>query len=177
MWVVDPIDGTKNFAARIPVWATLVALVVDGQPVVGVAGAPALGERYSAAAGLGATYNGERIHVSDTASVSDALVTHASLADWRAGPYAAGFEALTSGAARTRGYGDFWGHMLVARGAAEVMVERELRTWDWAALVPVIREAGGVATQIDGSAPADRGSFLTTNAALHDEVVGLFTHR
>jgi histidinol-phosphatase len=177
VWVVDPIDGTKNFAARIPIWATLVALVVDGDPVLGVVGAPALDERYSSAAGLGATWNGERIHVSDRATLEESLVTFASLGDWTEGPYAAGFDALTSGAGRTRGFGDFWGHVLVARGAADVMVERELRTWDWAALVPVVREAGGTVTQLDGAAPEDRGSLLTTNGALHDQVLGLFGAR
>ncbi|HXJ62178.1 MAG TPA: inositol monophosphatase family protein, partial [Actinomycetota bacterium] len=141
-WVIDPIDGTKNFAAGIQIWATLLALVVDGEPVVGVVGAPAIGERYAAAAGAGATLNGEPIHVSDRSSVADSLVCHASIGDWPGGPNAAGFDALTRGAARTRGYGDFWGHVLVARGAAEVMIEAELRVWDWAALVPVVREAG-----------------------------------
>jgi histidinol-phosphatase len=173
-WVVDPIDGTKNFAAGIQIWATLLALVVDGEPVVGVVGAPALGERYGAAEGSGATLNGEPIHVSDRSSVAECLVAHASLGDWRSGRWAAGFDSLTSEAARTRGFGDFWGHVLVARGAADVMVEAELRTWDWAALAPVVREAGGRMTQLDGRAPEDHGSVLATNGAVHDEVVRLF---
>jgi histidinol-phosphatase len=173
-WVVDPIDGTKNFAAGIQIWATLIALLVDGEPVLGVVGAPALGERYGAAAGVGATLNGEPIHVSDRASLAECLVSHASLGDWRTGPNADGFAELTARAARTRGFGDFWGHVLVARGAADVMVEAELRTWDWAALAPVVREAGGVVTQLDGSPLADGRSVLTTNGAVHDEVVGLF---
>ncbi len=177
VWVVDPIDGTKNFAAGIQIWATLVALLVDGEPVLGLVGAPALGERYGAASGGGATLNGERIHVSDRASLSECLVSHASLDEWRTGPNAAGFAALTAGAARTRGFGDFWGHALVARGAADVMVEAELRTWDWAALAPLVREAGGAVTQLDGTRPADRGSVLTTNGAVHDEVVRLFGGR
>jgi histidinol-phosphatase len=174
VWVIDPIDGTKNFASGIQIWATLIALVVDGDPVVGVVGAPALGERYGAAAGAGATLNGDRIHVSDRSTVAESLVCHGSLGEWRSGPHAAGFDALTVGASRTRGFGDFWGHVVVARGAAEVMVEAELRLWDWAALVPVVREAGGRVTQVDGSAPSDHGSVLSTNGAVHDEVLGLF---
>jgi len=174
VWVVDPIDGTKNFAAGIQIWATLLALVVDGTPVVGVVGAPALGERYGAAAGSGATLNGEPIHVSDRATVVESLVCHASIGDWRTGPHAAGFERLTGTAARTRGFGDFWGHVLVARGAAEVMVEASLHTWDWAAPAAVLREAGGTVTQIDGSPLAHGGSVLSTNGSVHDEVLGMF---
>ncbi|HEY7281462.1 MAG TPA: inositol monophosphatase family protein [Actinomycetota bacterium] len=174
VWVVDPIDGTKNFAAGIQIWATLVALLVDGEPVLGVVGAPALGERYGAASGAGATLNGERIHVSDRASLGECLVAHASLGEWREGPWAPGFAALTTAAARTRGFGDFWGHVLVARGAADVMVEAELRTWDWAALAAVAREAGGALTQLDGRPPGDGGSVLTTNGVVHGEVLRLF---
>jgi len=145
--------------------------------VVGVVGAPAIGERYSAAAGEGATWNGERIHVSDRASLADSLVSFASIGDWRTGPEAAGFDALTASAGRTRGFGDFWGHALVARGAVDVMLERQLRTWDWAALVTIVREAGGAITRLDGGPLADHGSVVTTNGALHDEVLGLFAPR
>jgi histidinol-phosphatase len=175
VWVIDPIDGTKNFAAGIQIWATLLALVVDDDPVVGVVGAPALDERYGAAAGAGAMLNGERIRVSDRSSLKEALVSFAGMGDWRTGPFGAGFDALTTAAGRTRGFGDFWGHVLVARGAADVMIEESLATWDWAALAAVVREAGGRMTQLDGSPLAHGGSVLTTNGVLHDEVVSLFT--
>src|SRR6266542_3322940 len=173
VWVVDPIDGTKNFAAGIQIWGTLLALVVDDEPVVGVVGAPAIGERYGAAAGAGATLNGEPIHAASRSSLEEAPVSLGGLGDWRTGPHAAGFDALTSGAARTRGFGDFWGHALVARGAADVMIEQSLRTWDWAALAMIVREAGGRITQLDGSEPADHGSVVTTNGLLHDIVLEL----
>jgi histidinol-phosphatase len=175
VWVVDPIDGTKNFAAGIQIWATLLALVDGGDPVVGVAGAPALGERYAAARGSGATLNGERIHVSDRSTLDDALVSFGSIGEWRSGPFAQGFDALTTAAGRTRGFGDFWGHTLVARGAADVMVEESLHTWDWAALAVIVREAGGRMTQLDGSPLSHGGSVLTTNGALHDRVLALFS--
>jgi histidinol-phosphatase len=174
VWVVDPIDGTKNFAAHVPIWATLVALLVDDEPVVGVAGAAALGERYGAALGAGATCNGSSIHVSDRTSLDEAFVSFAGLGDWRSGPYAGGFEALGAAAARTRGFGDFWGHVLVARGAVDVMVEEELHLWDWAALAVVVREAGGTMTRLDGGPLAEGSSVLTTNGLLHNEVLRLF---
>ena len=175
VWVVDPIDGTKNFAAGIQIWGTLLALVVDDEPVVGVVGAPAIGERYGAAAGAGATLNGEPIHAASRSSLEEALVSLGGLGDWRTGPHAAGFDALTSAAARTRGFGDFWGHTLVARGAADVMIEESLRTWDWAALAVIVREAGGRMTRLDGSPLSDGGSVLTTNGVLHDRVLALFS--
>ncbi len=171
VWVVDPIDGTKNFAAGIQVWGTLVALLVAEEPAVGVVGAPALGERYSAAHGAGATFNGRPIRVSARDRLADALVSHASVDGWLEGPHEAGFRALASAAGRTRGFGDFWGHTLVARGAADVMIEEELRTWDWAALAVIVREAGGRITQLDGSEPADHGSVVTTNGLLHESVL------
>ena len=175
LWVIDPIDGTKNFAAGIQIWGTLLALVVDDEPVVGVVGAPALGERYGAAAGSGATLNGERIHVSDRSTLKESLVSFAGLSDWRTGPFVRGFDELMSAAGRTRGFGDFWGHVLVARGAVDVMIEAALNTWDWAALAVIVREAGGRMTQLDGSPLADKESVLTTNGVLHDAVVAMFT--
>jgi histidinol-phosphatase len=174
VWVLDPIDGTKNFAARVPIWGTLIALMVDDEPVVGVVGSPALGERYGGAAGLGATCNGSTIHVSEQAALEEAFVSFAGLGDWRSGPYPGGFEALGAAAARTRGFGDCWGHMLVARGAVDVMVEESLHVWDWAALAPIVREAGGRMTTLDGGPLAEGSSVLTTNGLLHDEITRLF---
>jgi histidinol-phosphatase len=174
VWVVDPIDGTKNFAAHIPVWGTLIALLSDGDPVLGVASAPAIGERYAAARGLGAALNGDPIRVSGHTELSESLVSCSSLKEWLEGPRAEGFSRLMRGAGRSRGFGDFWGHALVARGAADVMIEDALRTWDWAAVAAIVREAGGTVTQMDGSALADHGSVLTTNGALHETVLELF---
>lgn len=170
-WIVDPIDGTKNFADGIQIWGTLIGLAVEGRAVVGVASAPALGERYEAAQGSGARLNNIPIHVSAVDDVSEALVAYGGLESWLTSPDASRFTELVAAVRRTRGVGDFWGHMLVARGAADVMVERELRTWDTAALQPIIEEAGGRITTLDGGALSDRSSVLATNALLHDEMV------
>lgn len=171
-WVVDPIDGTNNYMAGIPIWATLIALRVGGRSVVGVAHAPALQETYDAATGAGARCNGEAISVDTTRSLDEATVLFASLAGWRAAGLAGGFDALARRAWRTRGFGDFWGHVLVARGAAHVMAEPELSIWDVAALEPIVAEAGGKLTGLGGG-PWERGACITTNGPLHDEVLGL----
>lgn len=176
-WIVDPIDGTRNFADGIQIWATLIALAVDGAPVVGVVSAPALGERYAARTGAGATLNGLPIHVSRADRLSRAFVVHGQMADWLDGPHAEQVQALVREARRDRGFGDFWGHTLVARGAADVMIEAELNTWDFAALQVVVGEAGGRMTQFDG-APLEHGrSVLTTNGRLHDELVARLSAR
>ena len=177
-WIVDPIDGTQNFAGGIPIWGTLLALQSGDELVMGVASAPALGERYAAASGLGATCNGREIHVSGAATIEDSMLAYGDAERWMAGADARpGFLELFRRARRTRGFGDFWGHMLVARGAVEIMVEPELAVWDYAALAVIAREAGGRVTQADGSPLAHDGSCLTTNGAVHDEVVGLLQGR
>lgn len=168
-WIVDPIDGTNNYMAGIPIWATLVALAVDGEPVAGVAHAPALDETYDAATGEGARCNGAAIAVDPAGELSDATVLFASVESWRATP---GFAELTRRASRSRGLGDFWGHVLVARGAAHVMVEPELSVWDVAALRPIVAEAGGKITGLDGK-PWSKGGCVTTSGPLHDEVLAL----
>jgi histidinol-phosphatase len=175
-WIVDPIDGTKNFAAAIPIWGTLLALEDDGELVLGLASAPALGERYAAAAGRGATCNGREIHVSPAASIEQSMVSYGDVEEWIADPAALpGFLDLVGRARRTRAFGDFWGHVLVARGAVEIMVEPELAIWDYAALAVIVREAGGKATQTDGGPLANDGSLLSTNGVVHDEVVRLLS--
>lgn len=170
VWVLDPIDGTKNFAAGIQVWATLIALLVDGEAVLGVVDAPALGERYDAVRGKGARLNDRPIHVSDTASLAEATVAHPSLSEWPAGARDA-LMGILGKARRALGFGDFWGHCLVARGAADAMLESRLRVWDWAAVRVVVEEAGGRMTAFDGGPCADGGSVLTTNGSLHEDLV------
>jgi histidinol-phosphatase len=174
VWIVDPIDGTKNFAARIPVWATLVAFAVDGESKVGLASAPLIGERYAGVRGRGATMNGRPIHVSSATAVAGSLMAIAGLRPWLEGSNRDAFLGLAAEADRVRGFGDFWGHMLVARGAADIMLESELRTWDYAALQVIVEEAGGVMTQVDGSPLADRGSVLSANPALHATIAERF---
>ncbi len=170
-WIVDPIDGTKNFADGVQLWANLLALAVDGEPVVGVVNAPALGERYEAAKGTGARLNGKPIHVSRCDRVPRAFVVYASVEDWLSGSHREPFASLVSEARRSRGFGDFWGHMLVARGSADVMLEVQLATWDWAALEVIVREAGGRMTTFAGGPLEHGGSVLSSNGLLHDELV------
>ncbi len=173
-WIVDPIDGTKNFAAGIQIWGTLIALTVDGEAVLGVAGAPGLGERYEAVRRGGARLNGEPIRVSGVAELSEALLCSTGVHPFVRGPWERAYLALADQVYRTRGFGDFWGHMLVARGSADAMVEERLRVWDWAAVKVIVEEAGGTMTQIDGSPVADGGSVLTSNGALHAALVDRF---
>jgi len=179
IWVIDPIDGTNNFAWGIPIYATLIALRVDGRTEVGIASAPALGERYEGARGDGARMNRQTINVSQVATIQDARVCYGS----HRGIITAGLgdkwaEVLRT-AKRERGFGDFWGHMLVARGAQDVMVEPSLAIWDIAALEVIVEEAGGKITGFTGSpypnsrmwGPEGDGTALTTNGQLHDQLV------
>jgi histidinol-phosphatase len=177
VWVIDPVDGTKNFTDRIQVWGTLIALMVEREPVVGMASAPALGERYAAARGSGATLNGEPIQVSSTGDLVEAMVCSSGMRDWLSGPLADPYRRVVATARRSRAFGDFWGHMLVARGSADAMLESILRTWDFAAVHVIVEEAGGRMTTLDGAPLVDRGSALTTNGALHDAIVQLFAPR
>lgn len=175
-WIVDPIDGTRNFADGVQIWGTLIALAVDEIPVLGVVHAPALGERYEAARGMGARMNGEAIRVSRADRVERAFVLHAETVDWVDGPHARAYLDLLRGARRERGFGDFWGHMLVARGSADVMLEPELAAWDWAALWVIVEEAGGRVTTFEGDRLSHGSSVLTTNGLLHDELIARLTH-
>jgi histidinol-phosphatase len=171
VWIVDPIDATANYARGIPIWATLIALQVDGRLVMGLVHAPAIGERYQAVRGGGASMNGIPIRVSETPSIEDAQILFAGVKSWLAHPNGQRVLEVMGESARTRGLGDFWGHVLVARGAAEVMLETDLNLWDYAALQVIVEEAGGRMTQLDGSPTAAGGSVLTTNGVLHDELV------
>jgi histidinol-phosphatase len=171
-WVVDPIDGTRNLIDGIQLWSTLIALVDDGRPVVGVVHAPAVRERYEAVAGQGATLNGDRINVSNVGTIEDAMVLHSGVEEWMRGPYWDGFRSLASSARRTRGVSDAWGHMLVARGSADVLLEHEpCGPWDWSAVQVIVQEAGGRTTTLDGSVPTPGCNLLTSNGVLHDRVI------
>ena len=171
VWIVDPIDGTANFARGVQVWATLIALQIDGQGVLGVVNAPALSERYVAVRGEGATMNDNTIRVSDVAEVRDAHVLFQELDTLLSGSYSAATQGLIADCWRPRGFGDFWAHMLVARGSAEVMLEPRLATWDLAAPQVVIEEAGGRCTTFDGGPLGHGRSMLATNGLLHDAVL------
>jgi histidinol-phosphatase len=174
-WVIDPIDGTKNFMRGVPVFATLVALVVDRQPVLGVVSAPGMATRWDGADGLGARQNGTAIGVSSIASIGAAHLCHGDADRLRELPALwDAFGRLHDDAWRMRGFGDFWNHMLVAAGAADAAFERELPPWDVAALAPIVREAGGRVTDVHGVdvlAPghaARPNLVVSSNGLLHD---------
>ena len=178
-WVIDPIDVTKNFMRGVPSWSTLIALIErndDGteQIVVGVVSSPALFRRWHAALGLGAyvSLNGaapKKIHVSGISSISDASITYSDFNNWD--QYLPKFQSLLASANRTRGFGDFWSHMLVAEGAAEVALEIGVALWDMAAISIIVTEAGGRFSSIDGVDGPGHGSGLSTNTVLHQHVL------
>jgi histidinol-phosphatase len=170
-WVVDPIDGTKNYVRGVPVWATLIALQTGARTVVGVVSAPALGRRWWAARGEGAYADGDRIRVSEVATLADASLSYASLSGWEAAGRGEAFLALTRRFWRTRAYGDFWSHVLVAEGAVDVAAEPDVTLWDLAALQVIVEEAGGRFTDLGGTPSAGGGSAVSTNGRLHDEVL------
>ena len=170
-WVVDPIDGTKNFVRGVPVWATLVALLVDGVVSVGVVSAPALGRRWWAARGLGAFADGQPIRVSSVATLADAHLSYSSLTGWEDLGRLDGLLELSRKCWRTRAFGDFWSHVLVAEGAVDTSFEPEVSLWDLAPLQVIVEEAGGRFTSLAGEARPDGGSVVCSNGLLHDEVL------
>jgi histidinol-phosphatase len=190
-WVIDPIDGTKNFMRGVPIWATLIALVEinasgNEEVIVGVVSAPALSRRWSAAHGLGAkvrfnsndSFNEvsesneaveKKIQVSKVTSLSDASISYSDLIGW--GIRLEPFQKMLASAWRTRAIGDFWSHMLVAEGSVDVAIEPSLAIWDMAALEIIVREAGGTFTDISGHSGPFGKSAVSTNGLLHNEVI------
>lgn len=171
-WVLDPIDGTRNYVRGVPVWATLIALLQDGVPTVGVVHAPALGRTWWAMTGHGAFTRDidgseRRICVSGVTRLADASFSFSDPVGWPERT----FEALWPRVDRVRAYGDFWSHMMVAEGVVDIAAEPSLSPWDQAALVPIVREAGGHMTGLDGRDLFDAGSSLTTNGHLHAQVL------
>ena len=176
-WYIDPIDGTHNFIRGVPLFGTLLAVEVDGELQAAVLSAPALHERWWARRGGGAWARGaddpepRRIRVSQVASLADSQILYGSGHDIEASGRVPGFRALLGDVWRERGFGDFWGYALLAEGAAEAMVEVDLWSWDAAAPMVLIEEAGGRVTDLDGRRAIDSRSFLATNGLLHDEVL------
>jgi histidinol-phosphatase len=175
-WVVDPIDGTKNFVRGVPVWATLIALVVDEEVVVGLVSAPLLNRRWWASSNAGA-WTGRSLlkaaecRVSDVARLDDASLSYSSLSGWEERGRLEDFLALSRRCWRTRAYGDFWSYMLVAEGSVDVAAEPELEVYDMAALDVIVREAGGRFTSLDGTPGPLGGNALATNGRLHDQTL------
>jgi len=176
-WVIDPIDGTKQFLRGLPSWATLIALREGDETLLGLVSAPALGRRWWAVKGEGAFADaGVRLQVSGISNLSDAMLLHAELPAWQDVPCGPeGLEALAGRCWQSRGYGDFWIHCLVAEGAAEVAVEPGPSLWDLAAPALIVEEAGGRFTGLDGTPGPSTGSALATNGLLHDEVVAVIS--
>ncbi len=176
-WVIDPIDGTRNFMRGIPVFATLIALVVEGRAVVGVVSAPAMAERWDAAAGVGARRNGVPVGVSAIDDLRDSLVCHGGLEWFREAPeHWERLGRISDATERTRGFGDFWMHLLVAGGMAEAAFERDLSVWDIAALACLVPEAGGTCTTWEGQdVLTGDGSLLSSNQRVHGDMRDLLT--
>ena len=176
-WVIDPIDGTKNFVRGVPVWATLISLLVDGEPVVGVISAPALARRWYAAAESGAwrSFNSgspKKLSVSGVESLTDASLSFSSLEGWAERGLRENFIALSDETWRLRGYGDFFSYCLVAEGAVDIAAEPEVSLWDLAALSVLVTEAGGRFTSLAGEDGPHGGDAIATNGLLHDAALG-----
>jgi histidinol-phosphatase len=179
-WVVDPIDGTKNFVRGVPVWATLIALMINDEVVMGVVSAPALGRRWWATLGSGSfvgksLMSATECHVSDVAAIEDASLSYASISPWVEGGRGQEFVDLLRTCWRTRAYGDFWSYMLVAEGAVDIAAEPELALHDMAACSIVVTEAGGEFTDLDGTPGPLGAGACATNGRLHESVLAQLT--
>jgi len=177
-WIIDPIDGTQNFVRGVPVWATLIGLMAEGEVTVGVVSAPAIGRRWWAAQDGGA-WTGRSLtkatacRVSTVTRLEDASMSYSDLATWEQSGRLDAFFGLTRSVWRTRAYGDFWSHTLVAEGAVDISAEAVVSLWDLAALQVIVQEAGGAFSDLTGKATPDGGSVLCTNGQLHNEVLGM----
>ncbi len=198
-WIIDPIDGTANFLRGVPVWGTLIALAVDGVPVVGVASSPAMGRRWWAATGLGAWTRSSaaelgaseggadaasapipgarRLRVSGVATLADASLSFQSLAQWREAGYLDRLLALAEQVWRDRAYGDLWSYMLLAEGLIDITGEFGVQPYDLAAIVPIVEEAGGRFTSVTGEPGPWHGNALATNGVLHGAVLDALADR
>jgi histidinol-phosphatase len=176
-WVLDPIDGTRSFVRGIPIWATLVGLEYRGEQIAGVATAPALGHTWRALRGDGAYYDGRRARVSDVADLGRALVFYSSLSWFLAAGRQDTFLELARRSDRVRGFGDFYGFVLVAQGAGELMVEHGVHAWDVTAIRPIVEEAGGRFSTWDGQVRVDRPDVVVSNGKVHDEALRVLAGR
>ncbi len=174
-WIIDPIDGTKNFVRGIGIWATLIALEERGEVTVGVIHNPVTAELYTARRGAGAFLNGERIRVSDVAELGRAFFVHAGLGIVRKSGHWDGFARLIDATDRQRGFGDYMGYGLVAEGKAEIYAELDLKPWDLAAPMILVEEAGGRFTDFAGRTTIYTGTALATNGRLHDAALALLS--
>ena len=172
-WILDPIDGTVNYVRGIPVWGTLIALEQAGRVVVGVVSAPLLGRRWWAVRDGGAFLNGAPIRVSQVSSLADAQLCYSAQVTFEECGYGPQALALSRRCWRTRGFGDFWSHLLVAEGAVDVAADPIAAVWDLAPLQVILEEAGGRFTDFRGAARIDGGNVVTSNGLVHDEALAI----
>lgn len=180
-WIIDPIDGTANFLRGVPIWGTLIALAIEGEPVVGVVSAPALGKRWWAARGHGAWMQetnvagaaAQPLQVSGVSELADASLSYNSLKGWDDEGRLDDVVALSRAVWRSRAIGDMWSYMLLAEGSLDIVGEFDLKPYDLAALIPIVEEAGGRFTSATGEPGPWGGSAVATNGALHDAVLAL----
>ena len=171
-WIIDPIDGTANYLRGVPVWATLIALAIDGKPLVSVVSAPAMGRRWWAAPETGAFTSDidgatRSLKVSAISDLEHASLSYNNLQLWDQAGMLPKLTQLSRKIWRTRAYGDFWSYMLLAEGAVDIVAEHDLKIYDIAALVPIVEQAGGKFTAIDGPLIAETSSVLASNGKLH----------
>ncbi len=174
-WIIDPIDGTKNFIRRVPIWAVLIGLEEEGEVTAGVVFNPASNEMFWARRGDGAWAGGERLHVSGCTALEDATMLHADLHLLRRAGYWEPFVRMVDACGRTRGFGDYYGYGLVASGKAEIYLETDLKPWDIAPVKILVEEAGGRLTDFAGRPTIYDGSVLATNGCLHDQALALLS--
>lgn len=175
-WIIDPIDGTANYLRGVPVWATLIALAIDGKPTVSVVSAPALGRRWWAAPEIGSLTSDidgsvRELGVSAISALENASLSYNNLQLWDQAGMLAELTELSRKIWRTRAYGDFWSYMLLAEGSVDIVAEHDLKIYDIAALVPIVENAGGTFTAINGPLTAETSSVLATNSKLHPAVI------
>jgi len=173
-WVIDPIDGTKNFLRGVPIWGTLIALCVDDEPVMGVVSAPSLQRRWWASKGNGAFFNGKQIFVSKVDQLDQAQASFGNMNHFAPAGFPDGLENLNKAIARARGIGDFWSHMLVAEGALECGLDAVVEPYDIAPLKIIVEEAGGIFTSLMGNNTIRDGSAISSNGILHEQLQSLF---
>ena len=167
-WIIDPIDGTRGFIRGVPLWATLVGLEYKGELIAGVTYLPALGQTYRALRGDGAYRDERKIHVSTVDRLAEAHIFYSSLSWFAKAGREQQFLSLIKQTQRQRGFGDFYGFVLVAQGSGDLMVEHGVHSWDLGALVPIVEEAGGKMTDWNGNTDIDKPDVLASNGLLHD---------
>jgi histidinol-phosphatase len=170
-WVLDPIDGTQNFVRGVPVWGTLIALEREGEPVVAVVSAPALGHRWWATRGGGAFGDGETIRVSHIVRLEEASISVTNPSSMSRAGFESQYLGLSHRAWASRGFSDFWQYMLLAQGAVDVALDPVMNVWDYLPVQLIVEEAGGRCTDFAGEPPQHGGSFVATNGVLHDAVL------